>query len=532
MRLTVSKIISLLLALAMAVSLPGCTLLTDEEVDEMRQDDPEVIVGRSIGQELVPSYKADDVFSLNYVSNDSFNPYQAESTWNKLVGMLAYEPLVNMDRNFEAEPNLVTRWETQDGINWVFYVDTSRRFHSGGQMTAADAVYSLQQAMYSSTRYSRRFANVAGASSIDNESFAVVLTRANYRFYQLLNIPCIEYGAGGESRPSGTGPYKFNAKGTRLERDKNYPTASDMPLDTIYLKEYAAADDILQAFEDSLIDLVVNNPSDMASLGYSSTNITRYMDTTSLHYLGFNMQSSLFGQPIYRVLMTYAVDRENIVYSAMQGAGVATTLPIHPNSPLYPSDIADTLDYSENGFITALNNTSAADIDFDGILEFGGAKMPIDFVVCSDSGAKVSAARMIANQLQNAGFTVNLRELAYDGFVNALSKGDFDMYYAEVKICNDWDLTWLLSSEAALNYGGVKDAELEGLIQTFLNSADEASQTENARQLCQYLAMNAPIVPVCFERTEALYHRGVISGMEPTQDSLFYHMENWTVELE
>ena len=86
-------------------------------------------------------------------------------------------------------------------------------------------------------------------------------------------------------------------------------------------------------------------------------------------------------------------------------------------------------------------------------------------------------------------------------------------------------------SSAALNYGGVRDATLEEYIQTFLASTED-TLAMNTEQLCQYLALNAPIVAICFERTETLYHRGVISGMEPTQDSLFYNMQNWTVELE
>lgn len=524
------KITAVLLALAMAAALPGCSLLSEEDAAEIREESPEFIRGQSTGQELAPSYKADDIFSLNCVRDDSFNPYKAESTWNKMVGMLAYETLVTMDRNFEAQPNLVTNWASDDGLTWLFYVDTERTFHSGGHMTPADAVYSLQQAMYSSTRYSRRFADVAGVYGQGEDSFVVVLTEPNFRFYQLLNVPCIESGSGSEDRPSGTGPYKFNKRGTQLQLDENHPFAKDMPVDSITLKEYIAADDILQAFEDSLIDLVVNDPSAAASLGYSSSNITRYVDTTSLHYVGFNMNSTLFSQVQFRAMMTYAIDRDSIVYTAMGGAAVASVLPIHPNSPLYLQDVAQSSSFNMDAFNMALSMAGAADVDHDGIIEFGNMKQTIDFIVCSDSGTKVSAARMIASQLTGVGLQVNLRELSYDAFVQELNDGDFDMYYAEVKICNDWDLSYLLSSGAALNYGGVRDSTMEGYIRSFMASTPD-QLAANTEQMCQYLLQSAPIVAVCFERTEALYHRGVISGMEPTQDSVFYNMQNWTVDL-
>ncbi len=36
---------------------------------------------------------------------------------------------------------------------------------------------------------------------------------------------------------------------------------------------------------------------------------------------------------------------------------------------------------------------------------------------------------------------------------------------------------------------------------------------------------------VCFEKSEVLYHRGVISGLDPTQDNIFYNMQDWTIDL-
>ncbi len=530
MRHTELKIIPALLALFLL--LQGCALVSEEELDEIAADEPQVVVGTGIGQALAETYRGDDVFSLNSVSTDSFNPYQTTSAWNQVVGMLVYENLVTADQNFTASPNLVTKWQTEDGMNWTFWVDTTRRFHSGGDMTSTDAVYSIQQAMgygYGG-RYARRLSHVQAVYALDGESFLVTLDQPNYRFYELLNIPCIEAGDAYEDMPSGTGPYKFNGSGTALVLDRNHPMADQMPLQTIYLKEYTAADDILQAFEDSFIDLVINNPTDMANLGYSSTNITRYVDTTHLHYLGFNMYSRLFSQPLYRMLMTYAIDRDTIVSDAMQGAAEATTVPIHPNSPVYPAELAGNLRYNWDAFVNGLSNAGAADVDYDGALEFGGVKMSVNFIVCSDSSAKVAAARQITNQLQSAGFSVSLRELAYDDYVQALENGNFDIYYGEVRLCDDWDISTLVNANGELNYGNASDQTLTNYIQSFLGSTED-TLAMNTEQMCQYLAQVAPIVPICFEKSQVLYHRGVLSGLDPTQDNLFYNMQNWTLDL-
>lgn len=524
------KITALCLILALLCGC-GSLSLSAEERTELESEEPEVVVGQSIGQELAPTYAADHIFSLNCVSDTSYNPYQTTSAWNKVAAMLVYEPLIELDESFEAHPNLITSWETEDGLTWVFRVDTDRAFHDGGVMTAMDAAYSVQIAMsYESGPYFTRFRSVREVYTLDEGSFEVILNQTNYRFYELMDIPCVEYDTGFRDRPPGTGPYAFSRSGRYLTLFKDHPRAAEMPLDTIHLKEYSAAVDILQAFEDSYLDLVINDPNGMSSLGYSSTNIIKYVNTSSMHYLGYNMASNVFSQSIYRLMLTYAIDRNTIVSEIMKGAGAAATVPVSPQSPLYPSDLAQTLAWSPSTLKLAIESAGVRDLDGDGTLELLGAPYTIDFICCSDSGTKVAAARSIAKSLQDAGFSVDLRELGYDDYTEALKKGNYDIYYAEVRLCADWDLTLLLGMGEELNKGNVRDSTLQELIDSFRTCPDE-ELPQTARALYEYIGQNGFITPICFEKSEVLYHRGVLSGLSPTQDNVFYGMENWTVDL-
>ncbi len=522
------KIICLLLA-GLTLALSGCGLLSEEELGEISEDAArQQPVRQDIGQELQASYKADHVFSLNSMRGEPFNPYTTDNLWNRVVSMLVYETLVKTDDNFDVQPGLITDWHSDDGMTWTFRVDTSRSFHDGGVMTPGDAVVCIEQAR--GGQYAQRFSHVTGVYGESEDAFVVTLDEPNWRFPALLNIPCVEAGAFYADMPPGTGPYKFNRTGTKLELNEAHPLAGEMPLDSIRLKRYLEPEDILQAFEDSLLDLVVNNPMDMSSLGYASTNLTKYVDTTNMHYLGYNMTSKLFSQPSFRALMTYAVDRDTIVSTSMQGAAVAATLPIHPNSALYPKTIARSLEYSENDLTVSLQNTGARDVDYDGVLDAGPVRAEITFLVCTDSAVKVAAARQIATQLRNAGFAVIMAEMEYNDYIKALEEGAYDIYYAEVKICDDWDIRPLVAAEGELNYGGVRDPNLEGYIRTFLASNGD-SLTTDAEMLYSYMAQFAPITTICFERTEVLYHRGVITTIDPTQDNIFNDMQDWVVDL-
>ena len=498
------------------------------------EDSEEEVIGQSIGQELVASYAADRVFSVNCMREESFDPYATPSNWNRMVSMLVYENMLESESDFTVSPNLITGWSTDDGTNWYFSVDTTRLFHDGTPLSASDCVYSLNRAR-SSDMYSRRFASVAAAWAEDEGTFIVSLDEPNRQFYKLLTIPCIQQSTGDSYHPGGTGPYYFNSTGRMLMLSKSWPLYNQMPLKVIYLKQYTAAEDILQAFEDSYIDIVINDPTAMSTLGYSSANIIKYVDTLNLHYLGYNMNSTMFGQTVYRAMMTYAIDRSSIVSDCLEGAGVAASLPVHPLSPMYPTEYAETLNYSDGSFQIAVRNTGAADVTGDGILEIysgpSAIEYTINFVVCSESEAKVTAARKIAQQLEDVGFSVNLRELSYDDYLQALENGDFDIYYAETRLTQDWNLSALFDANGALNYGGVKDDYLANYLQSYL-TADAAAEQDAFLALMQYIGQSCPITAICFERSEILYHRGVISNASPHQDNLFYDFSNWTICLD
>ena len=171
----------------------------------------------------------------------------------------------------------------------------------------------------------------------------------------------------------------------------SHPNADSMPLLRIYLKEYTASSDILQAFESSYIDLVVNDPNSLSNLGYSKTNIIRYVDSTNMHYLGYNMQSTVMSQTAVRVAMTYIIDRSSIVSLYMSGAGVPATLPIHPYNSLYPQELAQSLSYAPEKFGEALEGLGMVDADGDGLVDMfagvAGVSQGLDFIVCSEFSA-------------------------------------------------------------------------------------------------------------------------------------------------
>jgi peptide/nickel transport system substrate-binding protein len=151
--------------------------------------------------------------------------------------------------------------------------------------------------------------------------------------------------------------------------------------------------------------------------------------------------------------------------------------------------------------------------------------------VCSDSPAKVQAAQSIAENLTNLGITVDLRLLSWTEYTAALAAGDFDMYYAEVRLTNDFSIRSLLFEGGSLNYGLFSDSALEQCVNDFMVCPEEGRQ-KAADLMFKYITDTAPIVPICFEKSQVITHRGVVSGMKPTKDNVFNGIEDWKINTD
>ena len=524
------KTVSILLVLSMLL-LAGCDLLGNKDDNA---DVPEQTTGDSTaGEPVTKPHAADDIFSLNYNSESSMNPLSTNSASNLLFLPLVYEGLYTVDENFVFHPtHLLDSAQTEDNKTWKFYINTDVKFHDGKNLTSADVSYSINRAIQSDLYRARLQPMISGVSPMGEDMVAVTLKYPNAQFPAILNIPIIPEGMISEHAPPGTGQYKLDSPGQKLIVNNDHPQSAEMPIDAIYLKEFKNAADIITSFEESLLDLVVNDPTGLNDLGYGTANDIRYFNTTTMHYLGFNNDSNFFSDANCRSAMNYVVNRSYVVTNLMGGSGAASTVPISPVSPLYNESIANSYEYSLEKCLAAFARANVKDHDDDGKLEYivTGIPMEIDikFIVNSESAIKVSAARKITEEMIGLGITVNLVELSWDAYTRALNQGDYDMFYGEVRLTPDFNPREIIFKSGALNYGGGTDSTCEEAVNQYLNADDESRKTA-ADTMCQYIIASAPIVTIAFEKRELITHRTVVSGVAPTQYNIFNNFENWTI---
>ena len=140
----------------------------------------------------------------------------------------------------------------------------------------------------------------------------------------------------------------------------------------------------------------------------------------------------------------------------------------------------------------------------------------------------MTAARYIAQSLSLLDWKIAVQALPWADYLTALQTGDFDLYFGEVRLTADWDLTDLVGTAGPLNYGGYSDVITDAALLTYLSAPD---RKEAASALMSQLRLDVPIAPVCFKSYTVLTHASVLEGLSPTATSSFAGMEGWHVHL-
>lgn len=461
--------------------------------------------------------KLPDSFSLPYTPGQTFDPVTCRDGIQQTVASLLYEGLFELDRGFSPQPKLCTSY-TYDAasLTYTFTLRSGVTFSDGSALTAADAAATLNRAL-TSDRYRSRLSEITSVTAGDG-TLTVVLNTPNTGLPALLDIPIVKSGTESETVPVGTGPYLYttDASGPCLQANGSWWGGSRQPVSRIGLVACEDADAAFYHFTAHEIQLLT---SDLTGTNpVSATGNIRFddADTTTMQYIGFNTRTGLLSSPVLRRALGLGIDREAMVSAVLSSHAVPAQFPLSPESDLYPASLEKT--YSYDAFAAAMATAGYT----------VGASHTVTMIVNEENSFKVSAAKYVASALSACDLDIEVKVLPWEEYTAALSSGDYDLYYGEVRLSADWNLGPLVQTGGSLNYGGYSDATLDLLLSDYAVASDR----ETAMQaVCRYLQNQTPILPVCFKSTSVLSQKGVVDQLSPTAANPFYDMASCTIHL-
>ena len=523
------------LVLIPAVFLQGCHLFYEPEFVPPETASP--TEDEYLPPEILPapSRPRPGRFTLRYDSNSSLNPITTLNRDNILLASLMYESLFVLDGELNVEPVLCESWESDDFTTFTFNIKPNIAMNDGGWLTADDVMYSIRQATQRG-RYVNRLKSIASISTDGGLSVTIMLYDTNSRFPSLLDIPIIKAGSIEDRIPPGTGPYIFTGESNMyMERFVRHRDFFDLPVTTVYLIEFAD-DELTQAFDDGEISLLWDDPSDSFEIRLNRLFDPRYYETTTMQFIGFNGRSRIIRDPYVRRAIGCAVERDYIVSEIMPpGSAVAAPTPLSRSFQYYdPSwEHSDYDPFEEMALL--LEQADFDDYDDDSFLEVwdgydGYDEVSLLFIVNSENLHRVRAAQRITYTMRRCGLDVTLRELSWDSFISALESGNFDIYYGEIMLGADFDLSPLLLP-GNLNYGITASTTYKPFLDDFLIAKTSYEMAYAAGRLLEEIKRNAPFVPVLYKRYVLYSPMGAITGAYPGQSNIFRNIKEWTINL-
>ena len=501
------RITALAAALLLALSLlTGCA-----QIDEAEESlfPPEEDPAPEETAAALPS-----AFSLPYLAGQPLNPLTCPDGMQQTAASLLYEGLFHLDGQFTPQPLLCASYTYDpEALTYVLTLRQGVVFSDGSPLTAADVRATLTAAR-SSARYAPRLADVKSISA-GNGTVTLTLSRPNSALPALLDIPILKSGTEKKDIPTGTGPYLYDESSTPcLLASQNWWQGGGQPVERIVLTETADAESMLYRFTSHDVQLLVSDLTGTDSVTVSGSVRCTDADTTVFQYLGINTAVKPLDDAAFRRCLSLGLNRQALVSGLLSGHAKAAQFPVSPASPLYPSEL-DTA-FSATAFADAL-----------AACETRPART-LRLVVNSENAFKVSMAQQIAAAFTASGIPMEAVSLPWEEYTAALAAGRFNLYYGEVRLLADWDVSSLLATGGSLNYGGWSDAQCNQLLEACRSSADREAAL-NA--LYRYLRGQTPILPVCFKTVSALYESDVLEGLTPTAAEPFYDLNSCVIHL-
>lgn len=468
--------------------------------------------GLSDGTGTVAQTKPEDSKSIILVYNDqaSMNPYESGDVSNRTLFSLIYQGLFAVDRDYDVEPILCKNYQVSDDLrSYTFYLENAT-FSDGSALTAQDVVASLEKAK-SASYYSGRFGHVKSIVAGEDGSVVVNLTDACENLPLLLDIPIVKAEQVDAAAPMGTGPYVFET--TQLRRQAAWWCSAQTAVNVSSIALVTGEDpsQIRDRFERENLSLVTTDPGVDNYADFRGDYELWDSENGLFVYLGFNMKSKVFSNTALRAAVTYGIDRNTLTAEQYRGFAQSATLPASPATPYYSQSLARRYGYDPEKLKQAVT---------DAQLESNA----VTLLVNKDDSRRVRVARAIAEMLEEAGLKVTVSSQSSDDFRSALKKGNYDLYLGQTKLSANMDLTEFFKEKGSLCYGGMSNVAASAL------SLEALANAGNYYNLHKLVMEEGLLCPILF-RSYAIYGRwGVVTGLSPARDNVFYYSLGKTME--
>ncbi|MEH7253154.1 ABC transporter substrate-binding protein [Neobacillus niacini] len=430
----------------------------------------------------------------------SFNPLD-RADWSQFyISSVMFNPLMEMNEEFEFVPRLADSIETTDNQTFTAHLNKAAKWTDGKPVTADDVLFSLEMIThpkFSSLLTSQfqvleglekggkytggSFVDFPGAKKVDentitfktqtpidpnvfNEKIAANLKALPKHVLGSVSPETLQQNPFMQKPTVSYGAYKFvefqNNQFVALEANKEYFKGAPK-VNKLFFKIMPVANLVAQ-LQNGDIDM---NFPEIGSLSLQDHETVKRMehikteDGAPVNYklIGFNTKTL---DVKVRQAIAYGINREGIVKDLLKGAGEVSTGPYSPAHPYY---------YKENNKKYPFDPEKAKELLKEAKWD---SSKTINYIVPIGNQELEKAGDLIAANLKEVGINVQVQKSDIPGMIQKLKKGEFDLYSITFSFLLDPDVSYVYQSGASNNFTYISNAKMDELLSEGLRETD------------------------------------------------------------
>ena len=446
-------------------------------------------------------------FRLSYSMSDSLDPFKSETLNNQVIQTLVYDSLFILDESYEAVPSVAQNYVYTSPEKLVVTIKNGFKFTDGTGLDAENIEYSFNQAKESP--HWKSSLSIFSRIEIENAyEVEFYLKHPNPNAHKLLTFAIARAKPNKQGFKIGSGRYKFKESdgGVALVKNDYYPDFSPK-FAKINLVNITASDSIENAINIGNISFAYLDLSEGSKTKILSSSKT--VDINNLVYVGMFCKYGITANKNIRRAINLAIDRDTLVKSAYRGYANAAKSIFNPRTKLSKqteifSTSADT--------VAAKQAISASGYSKD--------KLTLRLVTDKSEGKKATA-RLIKQQLEAVGFTVNLKILGKSDYQEAVRAEYFDIYIGETKLSGDMSLRGFFDGDGGTRFGIETDGDTAKAYRGYLSGKNEVGKfiLEFTEEL--------PFLPLLYRKGMICYTKSLQGDMQGYDGNYFSNIEDW-----
>jgi peptide/nickel transport system substrate-binding protein len=440
------------------------------------------------------------------------------------VRTLIFNTLVKKDEKFDYSGELASDIKrSDDGLTYTFTLHDGVQFHDGRTLSSADVKYTLDLVFSSNFGKSASFYKGSGAekrsyiNSVEAPDPRTIVVTLVEPWVGLLSnlvpiaiIPKDSYESQ-KTHPLGTGPFKFVSydepqQVVELNRFPQYWEGSPK-LETVrvrVLSDMNALQAELQAGRVDIAPMPTSLSPDAVKRLEGDPNLqVKVFNGSNLYLLTINTSSPPLDNVKVRQAIAYAIDRETMIKTLLQGLGKIAHSIIPEESWAYST--GQTYSYDPAHAKKLLDEAGFPDPDGDGPrMRFN---KPIVYKLSGSSIAGRQYAGVIQNSLKEIGVPVEIQTPEQNTFLDELKRGNFQISYSQWVGGNqdpifykDLFATSEIPTEtrSSRNRSRYSNRELDALLAEAVNTFDRQKGLELYKQIQDIVSRDVPVFPLWY----------------------------------